>query len=111
MVEQQESTLLVLTYPLSEAERALFNKILSSVSLGDYQHLELENITLAEFPQDMSATRVLCFANYPTGAHKFEDSTWTVLPPVGSMIGSGAEVVARKKETWNLLQQFVRGPL
>lgn len=100
--------LLILTYPLNEEGRALLAKILSSVKLANYTHVELAKISLAEFPEGQSATNVLAFIDYPTGKNKFEDSTWLVLPPVAQMTGANAAVVAAKKETWNLLQQFAK---
>ncbi len=100
--------LLVLTYPLSADERTLLAKILGSIQLGPYTHIEVKEISLAECPSEHTSNQVLAFANYPTGKHVFAEGQWLVLPPVSSMTGANAEVVVRKKETWNLLQQFVK---
>jgi hypothetical protein len=104
----QHHALLVLTYPLNPEERALLDKILGSVQLGPYAHIEAQEISLAECPSEHTSTYVLAFANYPTGIHIFDEGQWLVLPPLSSMTGANADVVVRKKETWNLLQQFVR---
>ena len=104
----QRHPLLVLTYPLQPEERTLLTKILGSVQLGPYTHIETPQISLAECPIEHTSTHVLAFANYPTGKHVFAEGQWLVLPPVSSMTAANAEVVVRKKETWNLLQQFVR---
>jgi hypothetical protein len=100
--------LLVLTYLLNDEERALLAKILGSIRLAGYHHLEEEKISLAEFPEGHTADHVLAFIDYPPGRHQFGEGGWTVLPPVSSMTGANAEVVARKKEAWALLQQFAK---
>ena len=99
---------LVLTYPLQAEEKDLLNKILASIKLVADHHEQQENISLAELPTHLTATHVLAFANYPTGRNQFDNQTWWVLPPLDQMVGQNADVVARKKETWNLLQQFAR---
>lgn len=100
--------LLVLTYPLEDLERALLQKILASVKLQNYTHYEQNQIELAELPEGVSAAKVLAFIDYPGGKNIFDESTWFVFPPVAQMTGANATVNARKKETWNLLQQFAK---
>ena len=100
--------LLVLTPPLNSEEQSLLHKILSSVSLGPYQIQAVERISLGECPSGQSCGRVLAFADYPPGAHKFAEAPWMVLPTLASMTGTGGEVLARKKEAWGLLQLFAK---
>jgi hypothetical protein len=103
-----EIPLLVLTSPLNSEEQSLLIKILGSVSLGLYEIRAVEKISLGECPPELNCGRVLAFADYPTGAHNFAEGHWTVLPTIASMTGTGAEVTARKKEAWTLLQKFVK---
>lgn len=104
----QNHRLLVLTYPLNMEESVLLQKILSSVPLGDFAHIEQTEISLADFPEGHRAAEVLAFIDYPVGRNDFDDNVWIVLPPLARMVGANADVISRKKETWNLLQQFAK---
>lgn len=100
--------LLILTSVLSPDEQTLLHKILGSVDLGAFEWRAVERVSLGDCPPDLSCERVLAFADYPTGKHVFKEGDWTMLPSVNSMMGSGPEVAARKKEAWSLLQQFAK---
>lgn len=99
---------LVLTTPLDPSGHELLSKILSSVQLRDYHHVEMDSVRLSEFPSGLRARHVLAFTNQTLGKHLLGDATWWVLPPMEKMLGSGDEVVAQKKQAWNWLQQFTK---
>ena len=99
---------MVLTYPLDQDARTLLDKILGSIQLKNYTHLELDQISLSEVPEGHQAKTILSFIEYPTGKSEFDGTTWYVMPPLATMLGANAEVVARKKETWGIMQQFAR---
>lgn len=100
--------LMVLTTALSEDEGILFKKILSSVKLGEYKHVELEIVEPGHTPEGLLPKHVIAFTDNGRGRAVHDDVVWWCLPPLAKMLGATAEVAASKKEAWNLLQQFVR---
>ena len=99
--DHTEYETVVMTGELSHEELTLLNKILSSVTLGEFTRLEVL--------RDIRAKKVLVFGHeLSIGRHEFEDSTWWSAPALQTMIGSGPVVAENKKTTWNMLQQMAK---
>lgn len=88
--------LLVLTGPMTGPERELLNKILYSVRLP-------QPVIEESFTASSPAVHVLSFS----GSEGREGSQWNC-PKLSEMLASGADVNAKKKATWNLLQQLAK---
>ena len=97
---------LVLTPALDDEQRALLTKILGSVKIAGFTHIEMDQIQPGQFPEGVSATHVLTFTEGQPGRTAVNESVWWTLPALKDMIGANADVVTRKKEAWNWLQQF-----
>lgn len=104
LVQQHE--MLVLTPCLNDEERALLNKILSSVKMSEFVHAEVDSLEVGRFPEAQTAHQVLMFWDDQPGRMQIDQCVWWVMPSLRSMVGANAEVAKRKKEAWNLLQQF-----
>ncbi|MGZ3723395.1 MAG: hypothetical protein ACXVA9_10720 [Bdellovibrionales bacterium] len=90
-----------MTGPLNPEEVALLGKILSSVQLKNFTHIESLG--------DVSAQKVLVFGgNLTIGRHEFENSVWWSAPALHTMLGSDPVVTENKKLTWALLQQMAK---
>ena len=91
----------VLTPPLGDEERGLLAKILGSVQLTGYLHVEDPGLL------PMGAQHILSFEeNY--GRRLEAGVTWWGLPALNEMLGAGPAVSAVKKSAWSLLQQFAK---
>lgn len=88
---------LVLTEALNSEETALLKKILGSISLDAYLHIQCDAGAIPQLPP---AKHTLAFLNGN------ESQGWWHLPRISEMMGNGTEVSARKREAWNKLQQF-----
>ncbi len=94
----------VLTPELNPAERALLQKIVASVELLNFQHVEK-----LDLPETLAAPHVLEFSlRRPAGRSTGATGVHWQLPPLADMTGASPEVVQLKKLTWNLLQQFAK---
>lgn len=93
--------IVVLTPPLTEAEHALLGKILGSVQLTSYLHVEDPGLL------PLGAVHILSFEeNY--GRRAESGVVWWGLPALADMLGAGPAVNAVKKSAWALLQQFAK---
>lgn len=93
--------IVVLTPPLADDERTLLVKVLGSVRLAAYLHVE----DPGQLP--MGALHILSFEeNY--GRRSESGVVWWGLPALTDMLGSGPAVNAVKKSAWALLQQFAK---
>lgn len=91
------------TPALNDAEKALFKKILDSVQLQNFQHIEvLTDDLAAPHTLEFSGRRPVGRIQSPTGEVHWQ------MPALGDMTGVGAEVTARKKATWNWMQILAR---
>ena len=99
---------LVMTAPLNEEERALLTKILQSVKIASFEHIESDSLQIGILPDGTKADHVLIFIDAPSGREFYANSPWWIMPAVNQMIGANAAVVAKKKETWNWLQAFAK---
>jgi len=100
--------ILVLTPPLNEEQKALLSKILGSIKLQNFAHQELPTVEVGRLPEGISAQYILAFTDGTLGRAEVGDGIWWVLPSIESMMGANADVVTRKKEAWNWLQQFAK---
>lgn len=97
----QPAETIVMTGPLSAAESALLKKILASVHLENYTHIDSH--------QEVAAANVLVFGGaLHQGRHQLGHSVWWSLPSLTSMLGADHSVIENKKQTWNLLQQMLK---
>ncbi|HMN67717.1 MAG TPA: hypothetical protein PKC28_04180 [Bdellovibrionales bacterium] len=93
----------VVTPKLGTAEHELLGKILGSVKLTRYLHVEIEDPTT--LPADLRASHALMFFG---GAARDaqEDCVWWRLPSLEQMVSR--EGAAFKKQAWGLLQLFAK---
>lgn len=109
-VPARESEVLVVTNPLQPDELILLRKILASVQLTDYRHLETN---AGELPLEVQgAKHILHFvesAAYGRGPDSLDTDFvhWT-LPPLVSMVGLASQVAESKKLAWSVMQRFGR---
>ena len=95
-------TIVVLTPPLGDAARALLTKILGSVRLTDFTHVEGD--------EPVAAAHVLHFgpgaiAGRSTTAH---GTCWGFHDLERLVTGEAQDVTQLKREVWTLLQAFAR---
>lgn len=91
----------VMTGSLSDEESTLLKKILASVHLENYTHIDSH--------QEITAPTVLVFGGaLNQGRHQLGHSVWWSLPSLTSMLGADHSVIENKKQTWNLLQQMIK---
>lgn len=96
----------ILTLPLSSQQEALLGKILASVQLSGYRHVQVAE---AKFESPEAAVHVLAFFGLAEdGRLTHSESVWWSLPSLAEMTGSDASVVEKKKAAWVLLQQFAK---
>lgn len=115
--DRSDHAFLILTPPLGPSEKALLGKILESIQLRDYQHLEVsvpvETGKLPELAAMASPDHVLVFAHSDdiseTARETHGESIWWRVPSLTAMSnGAAAKVSSLKKKTWTLLQQLNR---
>jgi hypothetical protein len=94
--------IVVWTATLNDAEKALLAKILASVSLKDFTHLE------GETARPEGAHVIHFVGGEGLGRLTIDGAVHWRLPAIAEMLGAGAGVVEKKKMAWNLLQQFAR---
>jgi hypothetical protein len=99
---------LVMTPELSPDQEVLLKKILASVKLNNYTHVEVNEVRLGELPDGLAARHVIAFNDEHNGRSTGENTVWWSLPSLAGMIGEGPEVAANKKEAWTFLQQFAQ---
>jgi len=91
----------VLTPPLEPEELTLLAKVLASIKLTAYTHVQ----SLDQVPA--GAVHVLSFQE-ANGRWTEGGRIWWGLPSLSLMVGNGPAVASSKKEAWALLQQFQR---
>jgi hypothetical protein len=92
---------IVHTPVLSAAERALLVKILTSVKLSDYRHVEGDVETVASH-------RISFIGNENFGRSTEGLSVLWRLPALSEMLDGAPGMMEKKKTAWALLQQFIR---
>ena len=96
----------VLTGQLSDEENQLLIKILNSVRLTEYQHLPVIDISR---PPKINARHMLAFQGLGELKRSgFNEGAWWSLPLLSDLLGSESHVVEKKKQVWQLLQQFAK---
>lgn len=99
----------VLTKVLSPEQKLLLTKILASVQLAGYDLREVESVSEIIGSDEFGSPHVFVFDEGQTLERTAGESVvWWSFPAVSEMMGSGPEVTAHKKATWNLLQQFAK---
>jgi len=97
------SAILVWTPPLNDPQRELLGKILGSVRLAEYRHIE------SDAAPNEDCRHLLAFGGGECGRTVVESAVWWRMPGLDQMLGpDAAAVTERKKETWTLLQRFVK---
>ncbi len=98
----------VMTTELSSEQEFLFKKIMASIKLQAFTHIEVNEVRLGCLPDEIRARHIIAFNDEHNGRSTSEDSVWWSLPSLTSMIGENADVASNKKEAWTFLQQFAR---
>ncbi|MGE3684401.1 MAG: hypothetical protein AB7G93_21990 [Bdellovibrionales bacterium] len=94
---------LVQTPPLNSEERALLRRILSSIQLEHFHHVE--SATPEQLEGGVSARHILVFSEgVDRGRYEAGGCTWWRFHPLANMVGTSSAVTQAKKAVWNLLQ-------
>lgn len=99
---------LVMTPELRPEEDALLKKVLASIKLNEYTHIEVNEVRLGELPEEIQAHHIIAFNDEHNGRSTTDRSVWWSLPSLSAMLGDSPEVVSLKKEAWTFLRQFSR---
>jgi hypothetical protein len=95
------STIVVLTPEIGDEARTLLGKILASIKLAEFTHVEGDRV--------VEAAHVLHFGDGAIqGRSTTMSGTCWGFHALERLIGETDEVRARKREVWTLLQQFAR---
>ncbi len=101
-----DDSILVLTPRLNNEEKALLNKILTSVKLTAYRHEQTADISA----HDTANSNVLAFFGGNSRESR-PSGIWWSLPTLNEMIGNSPAVAEKKKSAWAMLQQFAKETL